>query len=275
MRRAGLSLPLLLSFNELAWICAFFIALYHLSEKQKYETDFVPTSEVAHLNEEVKRLASKLKISQDRNAQMRRELQERNAELVRLRRQITTKPAIPPEVFNLKGRFSRVVIVVDCSGSMGESGRWAEAIRVVKAWLQYLPMEQCALITFSTEAHCLQIGEQSLFPLDGPEGERDRGRLLDSLNRIVPEGGTNTLAALRMAYEIEGVDTILLFTDGEPNDGKSRGFDPENAAMIHELCRGKRGIPVNTVGVGAYSKRELFDFLLQVAEETGGTFIGR
>ena len=101
--------------------------------------------------------------------------------------------------------------------------------------------EQCALITFSTEAHCLQIGEQSLFPLDGPEGERDRGRLLDSLNRIVPEGGTNTLAALRMAYEIEGVDTILLFTDGEPNDGKSRGFDPENAAMIHELCRGKRG----------------------------------
>ena len=118
-----------------------------------------------------------------------------------------------------------------------------------------------ALIAFSTKAHCLQIGEQSLFPLDGPEGERDRGRLLDSLNRIVPEGGTNTLAALRMAYEIEGVDTILLFTDGEPNDGKSRGFDPENAAMIHELCRGKRENPVDTVQVGAYSKREFVRFL--------------
>ena len=80
MRRVGLSLPLLLSFNELAWIfLQFFIALYHLSEKQKYETDFVPTSEVAHLNEEVKRLASKLKISQDRNAQMRTGATEHNA----------------------------------------------------------------------------------------------------------------------------------------------------------------------------------------------------
>ncbi len=64
-------------------------------------------------------------------------------------------------------------------------------------------------------------------------------------------------------------------TDGEPNNGESNQFDPEIAEKIYALCRQHKGIPVNTVGLGNYFKPQLSGFLIRVAQETGGSFLGR
>jgi hypothetical protein len=66
-----------------------------------------------------------------------------------------------------------------------------------------------------------------------------------------------------------------LFTDGAPNDGHSAVFDPKIAEQIYTLCKAHPDVPINAVGLGDYFKPELSQFLLRIAETTGGTFLGR
>jgi hypothetical protein len=71
------------------------------------------------------------------------------------------------------------------------------------------------------------------------------------------------------------LDTIILFTDGEPNSPTGRDqFEPEMTELIYDLCR-QYSVPVNAVGLGDYFKPELSRFLLTVSQETGGSFVGR
>ena len=51
-------------------------------------------------------------------------------------------------------------------------------------------------------------------------------------------------------------------------------FDRSIAESIHELCKEHKTIPVNTVGLGDYLK-DFSTFLMQVASETNGAFLGR
>ncbi|MFO7906588.1 MAG: vWA domain-containing protein [Planctomycetota bacterium] len=147
---------------------------------------------------------------------------------------------------------------------------------VVATWLEHLAIGECLLVCFSTDV--------SVFPEDGTflevrgtAGAANRKRLLDAIEQTKPQDRTNTLLALETAYRYPNLDTVILFTDGEPNSptGGSNQFDSEIAERIHALC-GKHGdIPVNTVGLGDYFKPKLSEFLIRVARETGGSFLGR
>ena len=191
-----------------------------------------------------------------------------------LRSQMEAEAGVHRELIGLKGRMHRVAIVFDTSGSMGTDGRWDHARGVVATWLEHLAIRECVLVLFSTDAKVFPE-DGTLLNLSGPDGLPNRRRLLDRIRYTQPEGGTNTLLALQTAYRYLQLDTIILFTDGEPNDGNSDQFDPAIAEKIYALSRQHKDIPVNTVGLGDYFKPQLAGFLRRVAQESGGSFLGR
>jgi hypothetical protein len=178
------------------------------------------------------------------------------------------------ELIGLKGEMKDVVIIVDSSGSMLEGNRWQNSQLVLKNWLEYLEMERCLIVVFSTTVQSFPENGKFLTVL-GEEGKRNRDSIIQFLQGIKPDGGTNTLQALQRAYEADELDTILLFTDGAPNDGTTVGINKEIVKKIYDLCKDHREIPVNAIGLGDYFQPDFSAFLLQISEMTGGTFIGR
>lgn len=194
-----------------------------------------------------------------------------------LRSQIAAEPGLHKELIGLKGPLRRVAIVFDTSGSMAQSGRWEQARAVVAAWLEHLAISECVLVLFSNDARVFP-DDGSFLDMRGRGGAANRRSLLEHIRATKPEGGTNTLLALQMAYRCANLDTVILFTDGEPNNPANLGtnqFDPQVAEAIYALCEQHKQIPVNTVGLGDYFKPQLSAFLMRVAQGTGGNFLGR
>ena len=184
------------------------------------------------------------------------------------------------ELVGLEGKLKRVVVLFDASGSMnaespdGQGNRWAEAKRIVATWLRRLDVDECVLIVFSDNVRSFPQ-DGSFARLRGEHGESRRVRLLQMLDTIEPKGWTNTLGALRKAYEYPQVDTMILFSDGAPTNANLGRFDAAVAEEIYQLCRRHSNIPINTIGLGNYFERDLWNFLRTVAGITGGTFQGR
>jgi hypothetical protein len=183
------------------------------------------------------------------------------------------------ELIGLTGRLDRVAILLDVSGSMkqaaasGGGDRWAESQQIAATWLGHLNVERCVLIVFSTNVRTFPE-DGSLADLRGDDGKAKRAALLQQLKAVTPAGTTNTLDALRKAYEYE-VDAILLFSDGAPSKSDTGAFDSEFADQIYDLCRAHPNIPVHTIGLGHYFDLNASTFLRTVASTTGGTFRGQ
>ena len=185
-----------------------------------------------------------------------------------------TAPVVHRELLGLRGKMQRVAILFDTSGSMQTGDRWDHARDVVKCWLEHLAIRECVLILFASEVTVYPPGGHFL-DVQGTNGASNRARLVQQIEQATPGGRTNTLAALKTAYRYADLDTIILFTDGEPNSPTGRDqFESEMAELIYELCR-QYSVPVNAVGLGDYFKPELSRFLLTVSQETGGSFVGR
>jgi hypothetical protein len=107
-----------------------------------------------------------------------------------------------------------------------------------------------------------------------------------------PGGSTNTMAALTAALAIPSVDTIILFTDGEPTatdvsvegTGKVQPstevlqkqiLDYLEQSSRQQIASGLTPIPINVIGIGDYHDGKLGSFLKKLAESSSGTFIGR
>jgi regulator of replication initiation timing len=194
-----------------------------------------------------------------------------------LRGRIEAEPGLHKELIGLKGNLGRVAIIFDTSGSMALSGRWDQARGVVATWLEHLAISECVLVLFSNDAQ-IYPEDGSFLDMRGPSGAANRKLLLSRIEATKPDGGTNTLLALQVAYRCPNLDTIILFTDGEPNNPKgvvANQFDPEVAKKIYALLQQYKEIPVNTVGLGNYFKPQLSGFLMRVAQDTGGSFLGR
>lgn len=93
------------------------------------------------------------------------------------------------------------------------------------------------------------------------------------MRAIKPGGWTNTLDALRKAYEYQP-DTVVLLTDGAPSRASSGVYDDALARQIYQLCREHPAVPVNTIGLGNYFDANMSTFLRTVASLTGGAFRG-
>lgn len=182
------------------------------------------------------------------------------------------------ELLGLDGELKRVVFVLDRSGSMdvkdNKTGRdrWHDAKVTIDAWLRHLAVDEAALIVFSSDIDVFPAdGSWVGLKRDGPEP------LLRGLSELTPTGGTNTLAALKRAYQYPGVDTIILFTDGAPDSGRDGGVGTSEDILNFVAAQRKGGSStrVHVVGIGDYFTGRMRDFMLRLSSETGGSFIGR
>ncbi len=198
----------------------------------------------------------------------------------RFERQLKMETTVNRKLVGINGKLKRVALLFDASGSMKQkddedgADRWQEAQEIASTWLGHLDLDECVLIVFSSDVRTFP-SDGRLAKIQGPAGDANRAQLMAQLNSVEPEGWTNTLEALKKAYSYDGIDTILLFSDGAPTFANSGRFDPEVAQQIYTLCRSHAEIPVNTVGLGNYFDQNLSTFLRTVASVSGGTFRGR
>jgi hypothetical protein len=228
-----------------------------------------------------------LRIARDELAKLRMELDTAKnelalalqnrpaAEIAKLKDALAAQTSVKRELLGLKGDFKRVAILFDASGSMNKDGLWDNTRKVVESWLNHLDMKEFVVIVFNS-------GEPKVFPSDGTfatyeggEGVKYKADLGKFLSAVTPVDGTFTRGALERAYRIDGLDTIVLFTDGAPNDGNSGVFQQREADLIYEMIGKHKDIPINTVGLGDYFKETGGNFLKRVAELSKGSYLGR
>jgi len=190
---------------------------------------------------------------------------------------IATKEAgkkINQELVGIRGGLKRVAILVDASGSMQQDNRWIVVRDIVAGWLGHFDVDECALIIFNADVKAFP--PSGMLNVSGDQGDARRQWLIDRLAGEKPGGWTNTVAALTKAYEYENLDSILLFTDGNPSSAASAAYNAEHVQAIYALIDAQAGrkIPVNTIGLGDDAP-ELSAFLRTLARKTGGTFLGR
>ncbi|MCU0872973.1 MAG: hypothetical protein MUE50_11595 [Pirellulaceae bacterium] len=190
-----------------------------------------------------------------------------------LQTQRTREASINRELVGLRGGLKRVAILFDASGSMTQDGRWNEVQRIALTWLDHLDVDECVLIVFSSDVAAFPTNG-TLLRVSGAEGAANRAQLLQYLKAVKPEGWTNTLPAMQLAYRYP-VDTIILFSDGAPTYEKANRFNAEAVEQIYALCRQHADIPVNAIGLGNYFDQNFSTFLRTVAQLSGGTFVGR
>jgi predicted nuclease with TOPRIM domain len=193
--------------------------------------------------------------------------------------QLEREATISRELVGLQGGLQRVAFLFDASGSMKKPGstddeRWAEAQRIAATWLAHLDVDECVLVVFSSDVRTFPA-DGSMLKVRGPDSEANRAALRESLSAVEPSGWTNTLDALRTAYAYEGLDTIILFSDGAPTNATTGRFDPAVVRQIYSLCREHADIPINTIGLGNYFDENMAAVLRNLANLTGGTFRGR
>jgi len=200
----------------------------------------------------------------------------------------------------MKGPMKNVVILVDLSGSMvggynasgqfvKDPGRIARFERVkeeISLLIEHLDFERFNLIGFggqeSVNSERLERTASKLVAAT----DQTRKMAKEQLARWKVVGGTPTLPALQAAFEDPQVDTILLYTDGDPsipNCSQQAVIDWINANNR------QRKVIVNCVGIGAYDAAPLpvnddcsaqqtmsfVDFLRQLSSAGGGSFSAR
>ncbi|NBQ70633.1 MAG: VWA domain-containing protein, partial [Nitrosomonadaceae bacterium] len=203
------------------------------------------------------------------------ELQSRNAAELTVRQELIGIDA---------KRLKRVAILLDTSSSMTESSAWKDASRLIQLWLTHLQIEECVLISFNSTVHVYP--KSGYLRIRTPEKkvvEENRKELLKQVKEAPFGRFTDTLGALKMAYSLNGVEMVLLFTDGRPQTEGSRYA--KLAPQIFDLVKLHSDIPIVAVGLGDYEKLELEDkkadkslqihFLKEIARLSGGNFSAR
>jgi hypothetical protein len=113
------------------------------------------------------------------------------------------------------------------------------------------------------------------------------------LRNTTPDNGTNTAEALRRAYRAKDVDAIFLFTDGVPmlkaeintTSQDYKVLQDEVLEIIASQQSQRDSPPINVIGLGDYFSTRLTGpdqvhmafgvFLMEVAQRSGGSFLGR
>ena len=185
------------------------------------------------------------------------------------------------KLLGLKGARDRVVFVVDRSGSMEVGGRWNEVQSTIETWIDTLEIPTAGLVLFSSGAQ--------VFPDDGKMVPLAtwKKQFIEVIRRTSPEGGTDTVAGLDRAFKMRDSagrppTQIILFTDGRPTEGgrpaankSSDDYVTEVLEVVRRYSSESGSVPVNVIALGDYFDRDFGKFLVRLAKETGGTFIGR
>jgi len=156
-----------------------------------------------------------------------------------------------------------LTFVIDVSGSMDMDNRLGLVKRSLELLVERLHRnDQVSIVVYGTDAHVV------LKPTPGSE----KGRILRAIYSLHPEGVTNAEAGLRLGYKMamraynpEGVNRVILCSDGVANTGET-----EWNAILHEV-RGyvEEGVMLTSIGFGMDNYN---DVLMEQLADNGNGF---
>ena len=223
-------------------------------------------------------------------ARIKGDLAASDGKLQRLRGQISG-------VIGLKGRMENIVFVFDSSYSLRRLGtaketdettkkallRYEEYKDLLKAWVRNLAFKGFNVIKYDSSVSMAPGWSEKMIT------GLDENRILAThfIDTFEPNYTTNTMGALQTALSLPGVDTIILFSDGQPNDQDNNAVNTEEEAAVstkwildylrdnNRNTIGRTKVTINTVAMGEYLNATYGKFLQDMAKENGGVFIGR
>jgi hypothetical protein len=225
---------------------------------------------------------SSMRATQNDRDNARRQLSQLQNDRDDARRQLSQMQKELKAFVGLRGVMQGVVFIFDTSGSM-DNEHFPEYIDLLKRWVLSLSFEQFNVIQFNSDVTVWSEGGMR------PGTVENRRAALAFIDTFKPQKLTNTLEAMKRAFAMQNVDTIILFTDGSPvlfRDGKpvtgDNGkfiFGDRPMEQVRQWLRDHntpRRVIVNTVATGDYVTDVKFgEFLRTIARENGGEFIGR
>jgi hypothetical protein len=161
----------------------------------------------------------------------------------------------------------RILLVIDHSGSM--QPRYPTLVAAVAATLAVLPdSSSVGLVGFSHTVSAIE----PLAPLDN----NARHRLVRSVARITPGGGTDILAGVAQALNMLGDEggTILLLSDGAQTGATNTAWPEATWAPIaaaHVAKAREKGIVIESLGLVLRPQDRAL--LERLARETGGAYL--
>jgi hypothetical protein len=167
--------------------------------------------------------------------------------------------------FGVEASGSRIVYIVDVSGSMLHNGK-IEALRreLLGSFTSLPPGSEFAVIAFSDEASTRVLGGALRWRDAGASG---RAEVETAVRGLAPSGGTEPLEAFRLAFQLEPKpEAIYFMTDG---------VLPQNqAARIIGTVRvlNESTGPTTPIHCIAFESREGAQDLRRIARQSSGTY---
>ena len=169
--------------------------------------------------------------------------------------------------YGLSVQTRRVVFVVDTSGSMGAKS--GEKTRLEHAQDQLVKL----IDSFDRSVRFLIIafGDEPYTYADklSPATRREKAFATERVRELYPEGGTNVYDSLMQAFDIDGVESIFLLSDGQPSVGRIVS-GREIIADIKGRNKFLR-LRVNTISIGGSPAQNAF--MRELAAQNYGDFV--
>jgi Mg-chelatase subunit ChlD len=173
-----------------------------------------------------------------------------------------------------------VIMIADTSGSMDEicsNKNSTEVINFTRLDLVKHTMKTIIeSLSSKDEVAIVQFNSYASAVTNIVNGtKQNKSSLMDKVNRLRAEGGTNIWDALRVSIELAKTKMstskvhLLLFTDGESNENPPRGIIPTLKDYIMNIP--SSNITLNTFG---FSNNINSDLLYQITREANGGIFG-
>lgn len=236
------------------------LVLWLLSMRDSQQQVTALARQVASMEGQIQRASAALREAQASLAAERAQAAAHQKAIERLK-------AAQAALIGIQGTLEGAVFVFDTSASMESTGRFAEYKTLLQGWLTHLPFRRFNVVRFSDTVEVWRPGQLA----DATPASRQEA--CQFVEKFVSRGGTSTLAALRAAWDLPGVDTITLMSDGRPEPGGAA----EMAAIHAWLAQVNqpRRVVINCVAMGDYFGKDYAEFLQRLARDHGGMFLGR
>jgi Ca-activated chloride channel family protein len=159
-----------------------------------------------------------------------------------------------------------LTFVIDVSGSMDMDNRLGLVKRSLELLVEQLrPRDSVSIVVYGSDARLV------LEPTSGA----DKGRILEAIYSLQPEGATNAEAGIRLGYRMamqaynpEGINRVILCSDGVANVGQT-GPDAILEEVRHYVEDGDYRVTLTTIGFGMDNYN---DVLMEQLADNGDGF---
>lgn len=167
--------------------------------------------------------------------------------------------------FGVEASGSRIVYIVDVSGSMLHNGKIQSLQRELLASVASLPPgSEFVVIVFSDAASTRALGGSATWRDAGASGRAD---VETAVRALTPSGGTEPLDAFRLAFELDPKpEAVYFMTDGQ--------LPQRDAAMIIGAVKvmNQQSGPAAPIHCIAFGSRDGASDLRRIARQSGGTY---